>query len=356
MIFASLLSLSLLTAPATPNLSITFFGCNRLDQAQVEEQATWNPSSANTVQLRQTLAAFRSSTSKVDRSYVLGDFVNGYADDEGKTLAKQLQAWSTLVRFAELPTLIPVPGNHELNIKTAKGKFSSLATTSIWNDWFDRFVGPNFTVTGPQAGGADKLVDDQSRLHTVWKSGGLELITINTDAHVLGSDQSLPIARVAVEWLREQVRNADADPSVKCIIVAGHRNLIDGKTAKGDAPVDAEDVQKLLAIFKESAKFRAYVCSHVHAYDVTELPGQTGRFQIIVGNGGSKLEKEWKPEGGQSFGYGELDVTADGVSWVAHLRPVPKGGYAAEEETASSVTPRIWLYKSSEKKSGTRKI
>ena len=80
----------------------------------------------------------------------------------------------------------------------------------------------------------------------------------------------------------------------------------------------------MLAALQTTPKVRAYVCAHVHAFDIAPLGGQSKASQVILGNGGSKLEKDWDPEGGTFFGFGVIDVFESGKVVLRNFkRPTP---------------------------------
>jgi hypothetical protein len=104
----------------------------------------------------------------------------------------------------------------------------------------------------------------------------------------------------------------------------GHRNLIAPGSAKGEAPIDSECAIPMRKSLESHSKVRAYVCAHVHAFDIAPI-GSLGLKQLTFGNGGSKLETEWKPARGRTFGFGYFKVYRDGsLGVVPYLRPEPK--------------------------------
>jgi len=75
------------------------------------------PSSANLPQLRQSLNDISQLQPRPSSLFFMGDLVVNLADDNGKTLKKQLDAWTELFNASPLTgkvTLIPLPGNHEM--------------------------------------------------------------------------------------------------------------------------------------------------------------------------------------------------------------------------------------------------
>ncbi|MGK4495529.1 hypothetical protein ACSLVN_27355, partial [Klebsiella pneumoniae] len=90
----------------------------------------------------------------------------------------------------------------------------------------------------------------------------------------------------------------------------------------------------------------AYVCSHVHAFDVTPLAEDAPSWQVVLGNGGSKLEKDWDPEGGTYFGFGVFDVYESGKIVLRNFRrPTPKKPlkyYEGAPAPAQPVTVKLY--------------
>lgn len=321
MLIHLLLLVAIRNQPVQP-FSFAFFGCNRIDAKDYEAHKLDIPSSANPVQLKQNFDDILALELRPQFVFALGDLVNNYGDDNGELLDKQLEAWSKLL--PDGITVVPVSGNHEMNRKHADAKLANPATTGVWNHWLIRHNYYPINPNGPKAG-TENIADDQSRLSYSFTTEGQHFVVLNTDTRVTdkGVDGESKIAKIPVKWLENDLKSAEKDAFVQNIFVLGHRNLIDGRLAKGDAPVDAEDAKAALAIFKSSAKFRAYLCAHVHANEATQLPDSFG-YQIIVGNGGSKLEKGWHPLGGEYFGFGVIQCLPDGaVQFLNYKRPVP---------------------------------
>ena len=128
---------------------------------------------------------------------------------------------------------------------------------------------------------------------------------------------------VPVNWLNADLDSAEKDGRIKLVVVLGHRNVVDTLSVHGDALIDAACAGQVVRILEGHPKVRAYVCAHVHAIDVSTV-GTSGLRQIVVGNGGSKLEERWNPPGGRTFGFGYFKAYSDGsLGFVAYLRPAP---------------------------------
>ena len=308
-------------------LDFAYFGCNRVSDKVEKAQKAENPSSANVSEL---LATFRDvSAIKPRFLFALGDIVNNYKDDEGKHLRKQLEAWHDLVKLDPAVELVVAPGNHELNKKVGDAKLANLATDAIWTKWagehgYDRRAGNGPT---PANDPEDKLVDDQSRLNYSFTVGSTHFIVLNTDTRTSvtapGSTEAL-VGWVPAHWVAKDLAQAEADTAVHDVFLLGHRNLVTPTGSKEDAPIEESCAKTLVAAIGHSPKVRAFLCSHVHAWDVAPIPGTKAK-QVVLGNGGSDLNKEWNPADGRWFGFALVHVAADGaVTVTPYRRPAPE--------------------------------
>lgn len=326
--------LALLLAP--PTFTFAFFGCNRVDAKDLDPVR--NPSSANRAQLSRTLREVAALHPAL--LFAGGDLVNGYADDDGTVLSGQLAAWTREV--AEFPRSIPlvaVSGNHELNKKIGDGRMPSTLTYARWKSWLaeGRFLYGTDGPT-PATDPSDALVLDESKMSFTLDRAGVRLIVLNTDTRTTAEDPvtGTALGWIPAEWAGRQLAKAERDPKVRAVFVIGHRNLLDPSVGKGDAPIAKRMADRLLGAMRGKRKLRAYVCAHVHAWNVRRIPG-TSAVQIVSGDGGSKLEKGAKEE----FGWVEVRVHPDGkAGYVHHHRPMPHP-YDAPEADASTGDPEI---------------
>jgi hypothetical protein len=305
---------------AQTTLTFAFFGCNRIDAKDLDPVA--NPSSANRAQLKQTLAEVVAAHPAL--LFAGGDIVNGYVDDDGTVLKTQLAAWAKEVAW--LPKsigLVAVPGNHELNKKTGDQRMPSNLTYPLWEAFVQRagYVSGHNGPT-PASDPQDELTLDESKMSYTIDRAGVRFIVLNTDTRTKVKDSvtGTALGWIPAKWAGDQLARAETDPKVRAVFVLGHRNLIDPSEGKGDAPVDKRAADVLLAAMQGKTKLRAYVCAHVHAWNVRTIPG-TKAVQIISGDGGSKLEKDAKEE----FGWVEIQVKKDGrAAYIHHHRPMPQ--------------------------------
>lgn len=286
--------------------SVAVFGCNRLEKDDWD--ASRNPSSANLPQLRRNFDDIAALKPIPNLLIVAGDMVLGYADDQGEAVRSQLDAWIAEYRTSNLrgkTALVPVAGNHELNRKVGKEKLASKYTTAVWNQWLIQNHLMPLKPNGPKIGGPDEVADDQTRLNFSFDAGPLHFTVLNTDTRVANAE----IARIPVSWAKKDI--ADAARRGKTIFVVGHRNLVDPTTTTGDSPINRKQAADLVTFIKAQDRVAGYLCAHVHAHEILQIPG-TKAFQVVAGNGGSKLEDDWNPPEGRSFGFDVVSLHMSG--------------------------------------------
>ena len=330
-------------------VAFAFFGCNRIDAKDVEEARAANPSTANLPQLRQNVADIAALAP--DYLFFGGDLVMGYADDKGEGLQQQLGAWVDVVKTlprSPKTRFVVIAGNHEMNRKSGELKLPNAANDGVWT----KFVKANglapSDAKGPDQNSSprDHLIDDQRALSFSFNRGPVHFVVLNTDTRVSTKDAQTgetKIGMIPVHWLSVDLDAAEKNEKIKAVIVMGHRNVVDPDSAKGDAPIDPECAVPMIKALQSHAKVRAYVCAHVHAFDITTI-GDSGLRQVTFGNGGSKLEKGWNPPRGRTFGFGYFKVYEDGtVGVIPYLRPEPKDYMDARPEEVPPAKPETEL-------------
>lgn len=298
--------------------SFVFFGCNRVDKSDWHRKE--NPSSANLPQLRRTFKDIENIKPMPKILFAVGDLVLGYKDDGGAEVRSQLDAWIAEYRTSSLRgkiALVPMSGNHEVNVKVGDDRKESLATTAIWNDWIKTNHLMPTNPNGPKAGGPDNLADDQSTLNFSFDAGGMHFVCLNTDTRV----SSGIIGYVPANWANEDIKKASL--AGKPTFVLGHRNIVAPETSKGDAPIEPESGSLLIKGMESGLNVIGYLCAHVHAWDVTKVSKKFPLpFQIVAGNGGSPLEKDWNPSGGTTYGFALIEAHKSGlVTLTPYFRP-----------------------------------
>jgi hypothetical protein len=320
------------TAPADPNgvaYSFVVVGCNRLDKA--DTNTTVNASTANLAQLSKTLEEVAALKPKL--LFFAGDMVFGYTPDT-VALASQLTAWKALYEASPVKAagteLVAVPGNHETQ-NTAKIAYAAAERT-----WL-RIMAPYLTRggNGPGAGGADTLKTDQSRLTYSFDYQDAHFVTLNTDP--VGADWSVPVAWVATDLGAARTRG------VKHIFAISHKPAYEypGAASAGDGLSKYPVLRNALWTALTASNAEALFSSHNHVWWAGQ-PVANGPWQIIAGNGGSKLEVDpTVPRTGNYYGFTYVMVLNSGkVIARSYGRDVP-AHYNAMATIASTVRDTV---------------
>ena len=325
--------------------TFVFFGCNRVDAKDWEVTKRENPSSANIPQLKQNLTD--AAQLAPDTLFFGGDLVMGYADDHGETLRSQMTAWIDSIKkmpHASKTRYVAITGNHELNRKIELLKLPNLVNDAVWTKLVKkaRLVPANAKGPTPQSSPHDHLATDQRALSFGFDRGSVHFVVLNTDTRVTTQDAKTgetKIGMVPVHWLESDLDRAENNPRIKAVVILAHRNLIDPASVKGDAPIDPECAAPMIKVLDSHPKVRAYICAHVHAFDITSI-GTSGVQQVVFGNGGSPLEKNWKPDTGRTFGFGYFKVYRDGsLGIVPYFRPEPENYLTSSPELVPPAKP-----------------
>ncbi len=332
----SFLAASLPTLQQDPvTYSFAFFGCNRVDKADWHKKK--NPSSANLPQLHQSFKDISNISPMPKALFMTGDLVLGYKDDKGEEVRKQLDAWLDEYKKSPLNgkiTMVPLSGNHEMNRKVDDNKVASPYTTEVWNDWIRTNHLPPAVGNGPKPGGPDHVTDDQSLLNFSFDAGKLHFICLNTDTRVSTDDR---IGFVPAAWAKADIEAASKRGQT--IFLLGHRNVVDGDNAKGDAPIEAESGTALMKAMESNPNVVGYLCAHVHAWDVSRI-NHARVWQVIAGNGGSPLEKTWEPKDGKTFGFAVIEVHKSGrIDLVPYFREAKERYDDEDVKPAKAQTP-----------------
>lgn len=309
------------------DFSFVVVGCNRVDKADVVKAS---PSTANVEQLKRTFDEVSKLSPAPKFLFLAGDLVMGYTSDV-KVLESQLMAWKDLYESSPLAssktTLIPITGNHETQNEK---KVSYEGAEKTWLKVMAPYL--KYAGNGPRAGGKDNLKTDQSKLTYSFDYKGTHFVVLNTDP--VGRDWSVP-----KEWIAKDLDKAKASYA-KHIFAIGHKpahgypiNLYNPPTDKEDSlgklyPADRDDFWASLV----KNKAEAMLAAHDHIYYRARIPkGKT--WQIIAGNGGSKLEKVVDQAKNNFFGFTEVSVLKNNrVMVTSYGRDVPKDGYLAPSE------------------------
>ncbi|OCQ99725.1 hypothetical protein BCD67_15060 [Oscillatoriales cyanobacterium USR001] len=318
--------------------SFVVVGCNRVDKSDIEATA---PSTANIEQLNRTFKEIAELSPPPKFLFFAGDLVYGYTPD-ANILENQLKGWRQLYEnspLASKPTeLIPIPGNHEVQDDK---KVAYEAAEKTWLKVMAPYLkrGGN----GPNSGGEDKLKTDQSFLTYSFDYQGTHFVLLNTDP--VGKDWSVP-----VNWISKDLAAARQN-KVKHIFAIGHKpahgypaNLLEDKTINTE-----DDLGKVYPELRDefwtalvSNHSEAMLAAHNHVYYRAKGPnGNT--WQIIAGNGGSKLEKVADQKSMNFFGFTVVNVLKNGrVNIVSYGRDIPANGYLApSSENPTTIRDRL---------------
>jgi hypothetical protein len=342
LILAVVAALIALAGPAaspqdTVRYSFVYLGCNRLQDSDWKPMKETNPSSANVPQLQQTLADLAGLNPSPQFFFFVGDLVLNLEPDDGKTLQKQLDAW-TLLYNASPPAgkipLIPLPGNHEMLQQVNGNEVPNAATDPVWLSWLKENHLDGYAGNGPTPAGtnADLLVDDQSALTYSFDRGDMHFVLLSTDT----LNQPDQAGWIATNWIANDLQQAQQNPDTTAIFVLGHKPIVPPKDATDDADGILNTTpyplaQRLQQLLQQTPKVKAYLCAHAHEWSATQLGGAGGAWQVVAGNGGSQLEHSWNPPGGPFYGFTLVKLYTSGqVSVTSFQRPVPDPYFAAD--------------------------
>ena len=343
--------------------SFVTFGCNRLAQAQVSPSV---PSSANVGQLVKDFAEI-ATPGKLEpeprRVFFIGDLVTNLQPGTA-TLESQLAGWKELYASTPLARspidLIATTGNHELlmQVTAPDPSQSDEATESLqvpnpptgevfsalMADFIPAANGP--TQAPPNL---DHVERDESRLSFSFRDGSTLFVAVDTDTYE-GGDQPSDTGLVPLVWLQEMISAANADPTIRDVLVLGHRP-IDSPDPQNlpISPVDALPFYQILAApgpGGQPTKVRGYFAAHAHLWNqgvpMTAPAGSTLR-QVIVGNGGSTVAAVFNPPIGY-YGYTFVGVTRAGAVVVKSFgRPIPTPYDSSDPQPESILRENLTL-------------
>ncbi|HRH48761.1 MAG TPA: SdiA-regulated domain-containing protein [Panacibacter sp.] len=334
---ARTLAITLNTAIAlnTTNLDYSFVtvGCNRLDYLDtaataVDPDYNADSSTANVYQLKRLFTEISHLNPLPKYLLMTGDIVMGYINDT-VALTKQLTGWRSIYENHPLSKmgiqLVVIPGNHETQDKAA-GKKSFVAAERT----FVRVMAPYILGSnGPGVGGPDNLQTDQSKLTYSFDNGTDHFIVIDTDP--VGADGTVPY-----KWIGSDIQNARAN-NARHIFAFGHKPAYSSPFAPLGG-LDAKAPQRdSLWKYLEDNNCEAMFSAHEHVWDsVHPHPGKT--WQVIAGNGGSRVETTWVGNGQQYYGYTLVNLYTDrkvnvmGLGRNTDMTPVVGSAFTLNED------------------------
>lgn len=330
LLLASCTSDSTTTTPPTSTdsnavaYSFVVLGCNRVDKA--DTNFTSNPSTANLSQFNRSMTEIASLNPKPDYLFFAGDMVLGYTKDSTQ-LASELGAWRALYEASAAKAagiqLVAVLGNHESQ------NDKKIATAAAERQWLSIMSPYILGTNGPGIGGADSLQTDQSKLTYSFNFKDAHFVVVNTDP--VGRDW-----RPASHWIASDIAAAKASGS-KHIFAIGHKPAYAwdfqlGAGSENDGLGQYPENRDVLWSALDNNHAEAFLCAHNHVHTILRPTNKT--WEIIAGNGGSKLETS-VTTAEQNYGYTVVQVLKSGKvieksygrNFSGYLDPSPASSY-----------------------------
>jgi uncharacterized protein YjiK len=292
--------------------SFVTVGCNRVDYLDTAFSSndidySTGASTANVYQLKRLFTEIAHLNPLPKYLILTGDIVMGYktlSTPDTAELAKQLTAWKAIYESHPLSSmgiqLVAIPGNHETQDKAA-GKKSFLSAEQIFTRVMAPYIRGN---NGPGIGGPDSLTTDQSKLTYSFNFNGDHFIVLNTDP--VGKDNQVPY-----KWLAGDIQTARSN-NARHIFAFGHKPAYSSSlTPQGGLDAAATLPQRdSLWKYLEDNNCEAMFSAHEHLWDsIHPHAGKT--WQVIAGNGGSRVEPVWVGAGKQYYGYTLVNLYTD---------------------------------------------
>ncbi len=234
-------------------------------------------------------------------------------------------------------TAVVMPGNHEMCHKIdddpngppvgANGKrpydyeypnkYAGEAFSEAFSEVIRGSNGPTDATTyepDPLSLFDSDVARDESKLSYTFQDGDAFFMVVNTDTYVGdskwdGRTGDFRIRRIPLRWIREKLRAAQLDPSVRHIFVFGHRPIRSIGSEAGIDDRQAETFYKLLnnplanssreldSDSNPPTKVRGYFCAHAHLLSTLQPSRPRAVKQIVAGSGGSEPDSYLTDEG-----------------------------------------------------------
>lgn len=342
-------------------LKFAIFGDNQIGYTAWQETKDVNPSSANIPQLRQTVTDITNTDPLPEVLFILGDLVMNEVMDNGETLQIQLNAWQDV--YDSLPgshviPLVPIPGNHEFVHFSPEddNEGPNPGAISAWVEWFTANGYDFYAGNGPKPEGTnpDHLVRDESMLTYSFTMNRIHFVIINTDTlnPVINPKTKTPLLMqgwIPINWIEDDIRGAQLDRNIFTIIVLAHRPIETPypETTERAIILNSEEYPfgtRLARVMRENSKVKLFLASHQHRWDSAILEKGEGVWQVVVGNAGSYLDRDWNPQGGVYYGYSIVSVYKSGKIIVEdfgrELPPPPQKFYEDDPVPPATATLR----------------
>lgn len=306
--------------------SFVVVGCNRVDTPDTNKAV--NPSTANLEQLRRTFAEVAAMRPRPKFLFLAGDLVFGYTNSQPE-LRAELLAWRAEYEASPLANtdvrMVPIPGNHEVQNKS---RVATLAAERTWLEVMGQYIA-SFAGNGPHAGGADGLATDQSSLSYSFDYKGSHFVLLDSDP--TGRGWSVPTKWIASDVYQARQRGA------RHIFAIAHKPAYGYPPSQYNPPnALGDDLGRVLPGLRDEFwhslvdnHAEAMFAAHDHLYSRTHGAfGQT--WQVIAGNGGSRLESVHDQASINFYGYTVVRVEGEKrVVLTSYGRDVPAAGYLA---------------------------
>ncbi len=264
-----------------------------------------------------------------------GDMIYGYSSDKGK-MDRYYAYWrGMMANLIESGTyVVPVPGNHEvqIKIKNAEGKEKKTAVVENENIWrtnmgdliFDLNRWSSIThqeatawnVENTPKIGTDGITTDQRQLSYSFDLGKSHFSMINTDP--AGFDSSAP-----VKWLEADFKAAKKRGAKKFFIF-GHKmaftyvpEKLKGSKESKEGGFDVRPEVRDAFWNLVEAYQAVYFTGHQHTYHAEQpRKNQGGKaWQVIVGGGGSPFsipKESIEKESDRMFSWADVVIDKNG--------------------------------------------
>lgn len=254
-----------------------------------------------------------------------GDMIYGYSADRA-VLDRQYAYWrGMMAQLFETGTyVLPVPGNHEVQVKTTnpRGETHRLASVSSEQAWrgnmgdlilnlplwqeITRVAPSAWNIDHAPSAGSDGITTDQRQLSYSFDMDDVHLVVINTDP--VGFDSSAPVSWLAADFAAAKARG------MKHFFVFGHKMAFTYMPGSRKQETGFDVRKPIRDTFWDLIEdYRAtYFCGHEHVFHASQPRRASGgnAWQVIVGSGGSPFSI--KPEasrGPDDRMYAWADVT-----------------------------------------------
>ncbi len=245
-------------------------------------------STANVYQLKRMFSEIADLKPVPKYFFFLGDLVLGYTGDTVRQ-ERELREWKKLYLESPLAKtgvrLIAVPGNHETCEKIGSGRVAMPAYERIFiREMKDYIAGNNGPAATGLIPGTDSLMTDQACLTYSFDYGGDHFVVLNTDP----VDRE---SRVPYHWLEQDLKSAHKN-GARHIFLFGHKPAYT-PNSRGDGLDQFLSNRDSAWIAMIDNDCDAYFASHYHLWDTIHPDGNKRTWQIISGNAGAPLAKEW---------------------------------------------------------------